>query len=274
MSTMECVINVSEGGDGAMLERLRRAAGDHLLDVHVDPHHNRSVLTLSGPDVQGAARAVATTAIDLLDLRAHVGVHPRIGVVDVVPFVPLPGFGSTMEDALAERARFSEWIAATHDVPCFWYGPERSLPYVRKHAFASLVPDVGPTTPHPTAGAVAAGARPVLVAYNLWLPTSDVALARAIARDVRRPGIRALGLDVGGRAQVSCNLIEPDLVGPMDAYDLVSAHIEPAGAELVGLVPDRVLRTIPASRWSQLDLDEERTIEARLEQHGLRSGRS
>jgi glutamate formiminotransferase len=107
------------------------------------------------------------------------------------------------------------------------------------------------------------GAREVLVAYNLWLATANLALARDIARSLRRPEVRALGLDLGGQAQVSCNLVEPARFGPADAFDFVASHTPVARAELVGLVPCSILKAIPAARWSELDLAEDRTIEAR-----------
>jgi glutamate formiminotransferase len=135
---------------------------------------------------------------------------------------------------------------------------------VRRRAFRDLPPDVGPDEPHPTAGAVAVGARGVLVAYNLWLASADVDLARAIARELRGPAVRALGLAVDGHAQVSMNLIDPDAVGPADVYDRVSALTHVARAELVGLAPRAVLDATPESRWEQLDLAPDRTIEARV----------
>ena len=131
--------------------------------------------------------------------------------------------------------------AATLGVPCFLYGEERSLPQVRKEAWRTLAPDTGPREPHPTAGAMCVGARPPLVAYNVWLVEPDLALARRIAAAVRGPHLRALGLAVGRRVQVSMNLIAPGVLGPAAAYDLVAAQAPVAGAELVGLVPQDVL---------------------------------
>ena len=157
-------------------------------------------------------------------------------------------------------------------MPGFAYGPERSLPDVRRRAFRDLVPDVGPPRPHPTAGAVAVGARDVLVAWNVWLAEPDLERARQVAAVVRGPHLRALGLHVGERVQVSMNLIAPDVVGPAEAWDAVAAHVALAGAELVGLVPAAVLERTDPERWSQLDLDEERTIEARLRRRGSGEG--
>jgi glutamate formiminotransferase len=261
---LECVLNISEGRDLDRVAAIAATAGPDLLDVHSDPYHHRSVLTLVG---EAAPCAVASAAVQLLDLRGHDGVHPRLGVVDVVPFAALDG--STEADAVAARDRFAEWFAATHDVPCFVYGRERTLPDVRRLAFGELAPTTGPATPHPSAGATAVGARPLLVAYNVWLEDVDLATTRAIAASVRRPGLRTLGLQVGPRTQVSMNLVEPLRLGPAAAYDLVSAAARGAGAsvggaELVGLVPAAVLAAVDAERWSALDLAEDRTIEARL----------
>jgi glutamate formiminotransferase len=266
---LECVINISEGRDQDLITRLAAAAGQALLDVHTDEHHNRSVLTLVGED---APRAVTRAAVAALDLGRHEGVHPRIGVVDVVPFVPLAG--DDVATAVAARDRFATWAADELGVPTFLYGPERSLPEVRRGAFTTLRPDHGPATPHPTAGAIAVGARPLLVAYNLWLAAPDVALARRLAAAVRGPSVRALGLAVGDRAQVSLNLIEPATTGPAAVFDLVDRDARTSGnrvvgAELVGLLPEAVLRAVDEERWGQLDLAVERTIEARLAAAGL-----
>lgn len=269
---LECVVNVSEGRRPEVIEAIGAAAEAALLDVHSDVAHHRSVLTLAGPDVEEAARAVAREAVARIDLRAHDGVHPRLGAVDVVPFVPLDGHEPDAV-AVGARDRFARWAADDLDLPSFLYGDERSLPEVRRRAFVDLAPDAGPARPHPTAGAVAVGARRVLVAYNLWLASADVATARAIARSLRGEHVRALGLDVDGRAQVSCNLIAPLAVGPDAVYDAVAATTEVARAELVGLVPRAVIEAIPRHRWDELDLGSSKTIEARLEQAGLDGGR-
>lgn len=256
---LECVINISEGRDRGVIDAVAASAGSDLLDVHTDPHHHRSVITVVG---EIAAHAVARAAVAHIDLRAHHGMHPRIGSLDVVPFVPLEG--ATLDDAVAARDRFCSWAADELSLPCFIFGPERSLPDVRRLAFAGLTPDAGPTAPHPMAGAVAVGARPLLVAYNVWLTEPDLALARRIAREVRRPGIRTLGLAVGDRVQVSMNLVDPLAVGPAEATEAVAALAPVAGCELVGLVPRSVLDAIEPERWASLDLGEDRTIEARL----------
>jgi glutamate formiminotransferase/glutamate formiminotransferase/formiminotetrahydrofolate cyclodeaminase len=262
---LECVVNISEGRDEAVLAELAARCGDALLDRHADPDHHRSVFTLVGED---APRALARAAVERLDIRSHTGVHPRLGVVDVVPFVPLGP--RSLDGAVAARDAFAHWAAEALGLPCFLYGTGRSLPAVRRRAFVDLAPDVGPSAPHPTGGACCVGARGPLVAYNVWLAEPDVAQARRVAAAVRSPAIRALGLAVGRRVQVSLNLVDPLTVGPAVAYDAVAALTAVAGAELVGLLPAAVVDQVPSERWAELDLGPDRTIEARLE---ARSGR-
>jgi glutamate formiminotransferase len=279
---MECVVNVSEGRDDEVLRRLSAAAASTLVDLHRDPDHNRSVLTLAGrPDaVADAARALARVAVDLIDLSRHEGVHPRVGALDVVPFVPyalgdLPPRDLTV--ALELRDKFANWLGAELDVPSFLYGPlpgggARSLPDLRRLAFAppqegGLAPDFGPASPHPTAGATAVGARTVLVAYNVWV--SSLETARAVAPRVRNEHVRVLALAVGQRAQVSCNLVDPALYGPARLYDAVAELVEEAGgsvegAELVGLIPSAVLAKISPARYEELGLSPDATVESRL----------
>jgi glutamate formiminotransferase / 5-formyltetrahydrofolate cyclo-ligase len=260
---LECVVNVSEGRDPVVLEALSQAAGGLLLDLHSDAWHHRSVLTLGGPDAEQATRAVAATAVARIDISHHHGAHPRLGAADVVPFVPLQG--STLEDAIGARDRFAAWAGDELGVPCFLYGPERSLPEVRRQAFGELPPATGPSRPHPTAGAMCVGARGLLVAYNLWLsPGAELATARAIASELRGPAVRALGFELAGHVQVSCNLIDPIEMGPEEVYDAVAARTAIARAELVGLIPEAVLARVPEGRFDELDLSPSRTIEARL----------
>jgi glutamate formiminotransferase len=285
---VECVVNVSEGRDEAVLAALAASAGPALLDLHRDPDHHRAVLTLAGPPdgVVAAARSLATATVELLDLRAHGGVHPRLGVLDVVPFVPFrPGAAAPTDltAAIALRDDFARWLADELGVPSFLYGPlpggrTRTLPEIRRHAFApngGLTPDFGPAHPDPRLGATAVGARRVLVAYNVWVSSLEV--ARLVAPQVRGPNVRALALAVGERAQVSCNLVEPDAFGPAQLYDLVAALAADAGgavdgAELVGLVPEVVLAAVPRVRWPEVGLSDEATIESRLGARGAESG--
>ena len=268
---LECVVNVSEGRNASLLADLADACGDDLLDLHRDPDHNRAVFTLVG---ERAPRSLAARAVERLDLRTHEGVHPRLGVVDVVPFVSLDGDQAA---ACSARDGFARWAGDALGLPCFLYGEERSLPEVRRHAFTELAPDTGPPTPHPSAGACAVGARGMLVAYNVWLPSGAIGVAREVARSLRSPAVRALGLEVGRRVQVSLNLVEPDEVGPAEAFDRVrelaaARGSDVEGAELVGLVPARVLEAIAPERWEELDLSADRTIEARLAQRRRAQG--
>jgi len=274
-AVLECVVNISEGRDRARLSALRRAAGPTLIDMHADPDHHRSVFTLAGTAglVEAGVRCLASYAVGALDLGAHAGAHPRIGVVDVVPFVALedwPLRPAALEVALDARDRFAAWAGATMHLPCFLYGPERSIPEIRRRAWHDLRPDVGPDSPHPTAGASAVGARDLLVAYNLWLEVADLARARAIAAEIRSADVRALGLAVGAAVQVSCNLLRPSVARPDVVFDAVAEGAPIRRAELVGLLPEAVLRDIPVARWSELGLDVTDTIESRLIRAGWR----
>lgn len=267
---LEAVINISEGRDVRVLDGLAAATGECLLDRHADADHHRSVFTLAGagPELLAAARRLTTAAVEAIDLGAHLGAHPRFGAVDVVPFVPLGG--ATMSNAVELRDRFAQWAGRELGLPCFLYGPRpgggsRSLPELRRDAFAGLVPDFGPGAPHPTAGAVAVGAREAMVAYNLWLEGQDIGEARRLAGALRGPVVRALGFDLSGEAQLSFNLLDPLRTGPGEVYDRAVALGARIGrAELVGLVPAAVLDRIPSGRWARLGLDREATIEARL----------
>lgn len=259
---IECVINLSEGRRRHVIDAIAATAGRDLLDVHVDADHHRSVLTTVG---ETAVRHITVAAVERLDLGTHQGAHPRIGVVDVVPFVALDPTPTAA--AVAARDRYARWAADELGIPCFLYGTERTLPDVRRGAFTSLTPDTGPPGPHPTAGAIAVGARPLLVAYNLWLAHSDLDEARRIAREVRSDEVRALGLAVGDHVQVSMNLIEPTRVGPAEVYAFVAAQAAIERAELVGLAPRSVVEAIDPSDRERLDLALDRTIESRLQAH-------
>jgi glutamate formiminotransferase len=265
-AVLECVVNVSEGRRQEILSALAGAAGTALLDVHGDPHHNRAVLTLAGPAVEDAARAVSRAAVELLDLRSHSGAHPRLGVVDVVPFVPLnEGADVGLRAAVEARDRFAAWAAQELALPCFLYGPERPLPEVRRRAFADLDPDTGPSRPHETAGAACVGARQVLVAYNLWLPEGvPLSEAKRVAAAVRGPAVRALGLQLGTRAQVSLNLLDPGVVGPAEAFDRLATLVPVERGELVGLCPAVAVKGLARSRRDQLGIEDDALLEVRL----------
>jgi glutamate formiminotransferase / 5-formyltetrahydrofolate cyclo-ligase len=282
---LECVVNVAEGRDAAVLSRLATACGDTLLDLHADPDHHRSVFTLAGPgprDAAWAAAGLTRAAAAELDLPGHQGVHPRFGILDVVPFVALSEPSAVAVDAARE---FAARIAAELGIPSFLYGaadPEgRDLPSLRRDAFTHRAPDVGPPQPHPRWGATAVGARPPLVAVNCWLDRDDLALARSVATTVRErdgglPGVRALGfrLRSTGQVQVSMNVTDLTATTVEAACDGVAAGAQTAGArvvrvEWVGLVPAEALeRCSPAFR-ARTGLDRSRSIEGRL---AVRSG--
>ena len=217
----------------------------------------------------GAVMTLAEGVVKSIDLRLHSGVHPRFGSLDVVPWVALEGwpFEESAPIAPAKEARdsFASWAASRLELPVFLYGPERALPDVRKRAWASLEPDLGPLQPHPRAGSCAVGCRPLMVAYNLWLSEPDLVQGRRAAAAVRSAQVRALAFSLRGAVQVSCNLIAPFELGPAEIAERVSALVKIERAELVGLVPKGVLDRIPRKKWQQLDLAAERSIEARLE---------
>ncbi|HEY5112271.1 MAG TPA: hypothetical protein VII67_08095 [Acidimicrobiales bacterium] len=268
----ECVLNLSEGQRLGILDELSGAAGPSLRDRHADALHNRSVFTLVNDvdELSHDVHSLVTLATHLLDLEGHVGVHPRLGVVDVVPFVALDP--SLDHQARALRDRTAEWIARTFTVPVFLYGPlpngsERSLPDIRRGAFRTLSPDLGPPEPNVHLGASAVGLRGVLVAWNICVRGVTLAEAKMIAREIRRPEVRALAFLVGDVTQISCNLIAPSIVGPSAIYDEVQARLGSGvieRCELVGLVPEAVLQAQDPTRWEQLGLSLDATIESRL----------
>ncbi len=268
----ECVLNVSEGRSREAIDALSLAAGPSLRDQHSDRAHNRSVFTLIDyPDeLRRNVHALVTAAMKRLDLREHEGVHPRFGVLDVVPFVALDRRQGLEAEILRNEAGM--FIAKTFDVPVFLFGklPDgttRTLPDVRRHAFSTLPPDYGPREPHPARGASAVGARGILVAWNLWLHDVSLGEANDVVKAIRSPHVRALAFAIGDFVQISCNLIDPWVVGPSRVYDQVSALLRSGTidhAELVGLLPRGVLENEDKSRWEQLGLSEHATIESRL----------
>lgn len=282
---LECVVNVAEGRDAAVLSTLATACGDALLDLHADADHHRSVFTLAGPGPRDAAWAAASltrAAVADLDLSAHEGVHPRFGIVDVVPFVALDEPEQVAADA---AAAFGAWAAAELGIPVFFYGAAdaagRDLPSVRRDAFSGRVPDLGPGDPHSRWGATAVGARPPLVAVNCWLDRDDFGLARSIAARVRGrdgglAGVRALGMRLPSisRVQVSLNVTDLAATGVEAACEAVRGHAESAGAglervEWVGLVPAEEVDRCSAEFRVRSGLDRSRSIEDRL---AVRSG--
>jgi glutamate formiminotransferase / 5-formyltetrahydrofolate cyclo-ligase len=281
---LECVVNVSEGRDMTCLRALANAAGDALLDVHVDPDHHRSVFTLCSRDPQqteAAVRAFAAAVAARVSLVQHAGEHPRLGALDVVPFVALEASTAERRRAIDAARAFGAWWAETYDVPVFLYGnadsERRHLPDVRRDAFRSRLPDYGPSTPHAHLGATAVGARDPLVAINCRLASADLDVVRRIARRVRErdgglAGVRALGfmLATRQRVQVSMNLVDLDRTGLEAACVRVRELARDAGTdveavELVGLVPRRVMERCSEAFLAWSALDPLATIEARLE---------
>lgn len=282
---LECVPNVSEGRDAALLRVLGasiEAESVALVDVHSDPDHHRSVFTFLGaPErVERAALALALAAVARIDLRRHRGCHPRIGAVDVVPFVPLRGTG--MSDAVAAAHRMGRALADTAGVPVFFYGeaalaPERrELPLLRRGGFeahaerfrlAGGAPDAGPAAPHPTAGATVVGARRPLIAFNAMLVTADRHAAQAVADAIREsspsglPAVRALGFELASRgvAQVSMNLLDFRRMPPAVVAVRVEEEARRIGTrvafyELVGCAPASLFARWPPTLAPVTDL--------------------
>ena len=263
---VECVPNFSEGRDQATIDALRAAIvaipAVKLLDVQSDAAHNRSVFTFVAPpaaavDAAFAAMRVATARIDL---TKHSGEHPRIGATDVVPFVPVTAV--TMEECVALARRLGERVGRELEIPVFLYAraatrPERVLlPDLRRGEFEgmrerTIEPDFGPTHVHRTAGATAIGARPFLVAYNVYLDTGDVAIAKDIAKQIRTssgglPAVQASGFEVDGLAQVSMNLLDIDITPPATVFGAIKSLAGKRGvdvkkSEVVGLIPERAI---------------------------------
>ncbi len=266
---VECVPNFSEGRDTARIAALAASIaavpGSYLLDSTSDPDHHRSVITFAGeaePVLESAVRAAALAA-KLINLNQHHGVHPRLGALDVLPFVPL---GSTsLADCVALAHRAGERIWSELQIPVYFYGaaalrPDRLLlEDVRRGAFEGLrelvlldetkAPDLGGPSLHPTAGAVIVGTRPILIAYNINLKSADLAIAKSIARAIRAsngglPCVKALGLPLSsrGQVQVSMNLTDFNVTPPHVVFAEVvrlaaAAGVSVAESELIGLIP-------------------------------------
>jgi glutamate formiminotransferase/formiminotetrahydrofolate cyclodeaminase len=273
MSRFECVPNFSEGRDVAKIERIASAAREvpdvTVLDVERNADHNRCVISLvgEGDALVEAAFGMMRVATALIDLTHHTGEHPRMGATDVVPFVPLAG--STMPDAVKLAEKLGERVAQELGIPVYLYAaaarrPERSdLAKVREGEFEGIratiatdparAPDFGEAKVHPTAGAVAIGARPILIAYNAYLTTPDVAVAKKIAKAVRArdgglPEVKALGFDIKERhrAQVSMNLTDYRVTPVHRALEAVRREAQRYGvgveeSEVVGLIPEDAL---------------------------------
>jgi glutamate formiminotransferase/formiminotetrahydrofolate cyclodeaminase len=272
MKLVECVPNFSEGRRPEVVAAIRDAIasveGVSVLDVSSDASHNRSVITFIAPveSAVNAAFAGIKAAAERIDLCQHSGEHPRIGSTDVVPFIPLDG--STMEDCIALARSLGERVGRELQIPVYLYERAATTPArenladVRRGEFEGLrdelgrnparKPDFGPEKIHPSCGATAIGARPFLVAYNVYLgPASNLQIAKNIAKAVRGSSggfryVKGLGLEVDGQAQVSMNLVDTEKTPLHNAFDFVKMRAESEGAsvtwsEIVGLVPERVL---------------------------------
>src|SRR2546427_10298540 len=268
---VECVPNFSEGRNAATIDALRRALssvpGVRLLDVQADAAHTRSVFTFVAPPAASveAALAAMRVATERIALSRHTGEHPRMGATDVVPFVPVRD--ATMDDCVALARRLAERAAAKLQIPIYLYAkaatrPERErLPDIRKGEFEALRdrigkdpaadPDFGPKRIHPTAGATAIGARPFLVAFNIYLDTDDVTIAKEIARGIRTssgglPAGQASGFEVARKTQGSMNLLDIDVTSPAIVFSAVETAARQRGvailkSEVVGLIPERAV---------------------------------
>lgn len=260
---VECVPNFSEGRKPETVQRIAEAIASVenacVLDRHIDPDHNRSVITFVAPPdrVVEAAVAGVRRAAELIDMRRHEGVHPRIGATDVLPFIPIRGV--TIDDCAALAHRAGKIIADDLSIPVYYY--ERAalrtdyvnLEDVRSAAGSAGTPDEGPAAFHESAGAIVVGARPFLIAFNVVLRSNDVTIARRIARAIRArngglPFLKALGFQLQTRSlvQVSMNLVNYEITGMRDAYNAVRRETDALGieiesTEIVGLVPRNAL---------------------------------
>ena len=286
MSLVECVPNFSEGRRPEIIAQIRAAIADVegtvVLDVSSDPSHNRTVVTFVAPVeiAVNAAFAGIAKAAELIDLNTHEGEHPRIGATDVCPFIPLEG--TSMEDCIVLARTLGDRVGKELKIPVFLYEraasrPDRvNLADVRRGEFEAArreigsntnrVPDFGPNAVHPTAGATVIGARPFLVAYNVYLGGKEnLAIAKAVAKSVRGSsgglrGVKGLGMEVDGQSQVSMNLVDLDATPLHRAYEMVKMEAEalgvtPTWSEIVGLVPERALFEAAARhlRWKTYD---------------------
>ena len=273
---VECVPNFSEGRDKARVDAILEAMkmdGVYLLDREMDADHNRCVITLVGDPVNVAEAAIRGVgkAAELIDLTKHTGAHPRLGAADVIPFIPIEGV--TLEDCVAIARRVGEEIWKRHKVPVYLYEsaaqrPERqNLENVRCGQFEGIReevktnparrPDFGEAALHPTAGATIVGARKFLVAYNIYLNTPDVEIAKRIGKAVRFSNggsryVKGMGVSVRGLAQVSMNLTDTDQTPIARVYEYVKREaarygVLPLSSEIVGLIPKKALED--AAEW-------------------------
>jgi len=282
MPVIECIPNISEGRRRDVLDACAgaiRATGARLLDVKADAAHNRTVFTFAGdaPQVRAAVLALFDAALQTIDLRQHAGEHPRLGAVDVVPFVPIEGV--TMAECIALARSVAQEVAARHGLPVFLYeeaasSPDRrNLEDIRRGEFEGLgdklqrpewAPDFGPSAPHPSAGATVIGARMALIAYNINLATNRLDVAKRIAAAVRYSSgglryVKAMAVDLSDRGivQVSMNLTNYEKTPMSRVFELVKREAARDGvsvleSEIIGLVPAAAL-TAAAAWFLQLE---------------------
>ena len=298
LETLECVPNVSEGRDRRVIEALagaiRSVTGVCLADIHADPDHHRSVFTFVGsPDaVEAAACALAEVALGAIDITTHGGIHPRIGALDVLPFVPLRGV--SMAEAVTIAHRVGRTLGTKFQVPVFFYAeaalsPERrSLPAIRGGGYEGLAkrladpawrPDAGPARFNPRSGATVVGARGVLVAFNVCLGSNDLDVARAIARAVREssgglPAVQAMGVPLArqGIVQVSLNLLDYRRTSLAQAFERVRVEAQRRGisirrSELVGLAPRDAFEGATPESLALPDFTDAKLLETHLPPH-------
>jgi glutamate formiminotransferase len=294
---LEAVPNFSEGRDTATIAAIVdaiTAAGADVLDWSADADHHRSVVTLVGPPdiVENAAVAAAHVAVERIDLTRHRGLHPRVGALDVLPFVPVAG--ATLADAQASARRVARRLVEELDIPVYFYGaasepPGRPLSALRKGGFETLVagwpadrrPDLAPAGcryagAHPTAGVTCVGARPILLAWNVFVRGLDDAAARAIARSVREThggftGVRAIALRLASRdrLQISMNLENVTVTAPMDVFARIETLVaEQGGAvtetEIIGMLPDELVWGAAAERLKLAPATRDRLLSAAI----------
>ncbi len=295
MKLVECVPNFSEGRRPEVIAAIRDAIaaveGAHVLDTSADASHNRCVITfVASVDVAAtAAFAGIEAAHRLIDLTSHGGEHPRMGATDVVPFIPLEG--STMDDCIALARSLGERVGRELKIPVFLYeraatrSDRENLADVRRGEFEGIraeigtspsrTPDFGPSTIHPSAGATAIGARPFLVAYNVYLgPASNMAVAKDVAKAIRGSSggfrnVKAMGFEVDGQAQVSMNLVDTERTPLHRVFDTVKMEAEahgvaPTWSEIVGLVPERVLFEAAARHIQLRDFSPDIVLERKV----------
>ena len=267
-------MNISTGS-ASLVEQLSRSCGSSLLDVHSDIDHNRSVFTLYGTTILEDLKSLCAESLRCIDIESHTGVHPRFGAVDVVPFVPYElgqdALPLALSEAIRYRDEFARFAAEEFGVNAYVYGPERSLPETRRSIRDGVPPSFGAKRYDIRRGSMCIGARNPLVAYNLIVEAS-LQEAKRIARDLRNERVRTLVFEVKEGVQISANLVEPWIVGPIPFYEKVEAMTIIKSAELVGLIPgycllatERPLETFGLAPASTIEARVEKSLRNRME---------